>query len=349
MLASVIIVNFNGQPFLERCLNAVLQQELGEPFEVLLVDNGSSDDSIAYVRRGFPAVRVIDAARNLGFAGGNNLGIRAARGRYLVLLNNDTRVRPGWLRALIEAAEENPDAGAIASKLVFLDPPNTIQNAGSLLLSDGSGADRGFREPDRGQYDVTEEVFGACGASVLYRREMLEDVGAFDETFFMYYEDTDLNWRMRLRGWRVIYEPRAVVDHVHAGSSREWSPFFIFHVDRNRLLMLLKDASMSMVFRCYLTFGRMAADNAKGALTQRLGEWRLDRPRRSGTNAGNDDELRTVRHEISRSRMHLSVLRSLVIHLPEMLAKRAHIRRRRTVPDAEIERWFYPRERWDAR
>ena len=167
------------------------------------------------------------------------------------------------------------ERGAItgAESILFLDPPDTIQNAGSLLLSDGSGADRGFREPDRGQYDKPEEVFGACGASVLYRREMLEDVGSFDETFFMYYEDTDLNWRMRLRGWKVMYEPSAVVDHVHAGSSREWSPFFIFCVDRNRLFMLLKNASARTAVRSYGAFARLAADNVRlvvgGRITER--------------------------------------------------------------------------------
>jgi GT2 family glycosyltransferase len=334
MLASVVVVNFNGQHFLERCLAALLEQELEEPFEVLLVDNGSSDESVAFVRRRFPTVQVIEAQRNLGFAGGNNLGMRAAQGRHIVLLNNDTQVRAGWLKALVTAAEQNPTAGAIAAKLLFVEPPNTIQNAGSLLLSDGSGADRGFREPDRGQYDTAEEVFGACGASVLYRRQMLEDVGVFDETFFMYYEDTDLNWRMRLRGWKVVYEPGAVVDHVHAGSSREWSPFFIFHVDRNRLFMLLKDASMPMVLRSYSRFARMAADNTKRALSRRITE--------TATVAGNGEGL-------TRARIELKVLRSLVWHLPEMLAKRTQIRRRRGVSDTEIERWFYPREQWAAR
>ena len=331
MLASVVVVNFNGQHFLERCLAALLDQELGEPFEVLLVDNGSRDDSVAFVRRRFPTVRVIEARRNRGFAGGNNLGMRAARGRHIVLLNNDTQVRPGWLKALVNAAEQNPAAGAIAAKLLFVDPANTIQNAGSLLLSDGSGADRGFREPDRGQYDTAEEVFGACGASVLYRRQMLEDVGAFDETFFMYYEDTDLNWRMRLRGWSVLYEPTAVVDHVHAGSSREWSPFFTFHVDRNRLFMLLKNASLPMVMRSFSAFVRLALDHAAGRV--RRGGFREGRSRRDG----------------GRARVYPRVVGSLLLHLPEMLIKRSRIRRRRTVPDAAIERWFVPREQWAAR
>jgi GT2 family glycosyltransferase len=337
LLASVVVVNFNGKQFLDACLGALLRQELAAPFEVILVDNGSSDDSVAYVAASYPTVRVIRATRNLGFAGGNNLGMRAATGRHIVLLNNDTQVRPGWLKALVDAAETNPAAGAIASKILFIDPPATIQNAGTLLLSDGSGADRGFREPDQGQYDVREEVFGACGASVLYRREMLDDVGRFDETFFMYYEDTDLSWRMRLRGWSVIYEPSSVVDHVHAGSSREWSPFFTFHVDRNRLFMILKNAPPAMVMRSYSRFAVMAARSALGGVRRRV----ADRP-----------PAPALSHKGGRARrlgIYLKVVASLTAHLPEMGAKRADIRRRRTAPDAAIERWFIPRERWAVR
>ena len=345
MLASVVIVNYNGCKFLDRCLAAVVSQALDEPFEVLLVDNGSTDDSVAFTRSRFPSVRVIQAARNFGFAGGNNLGMRSARGRYIVLLNNDTQVRPGWLQALVDAAEADPTAGAIAAKILFIDPPQTIQNAGSLLLSDGSGADRGFRERDHGQYDRREEVFGACGASLLYRRQMLDDVGMFDDTFFMYYEDSDLNWRMRLRGWRVIYEPGAIVDHVHAGSSREWSPFFIFHVDRNRLFMLLKNAPMRMVGRSYAAFAGMAVSGAVRSARRRVAPERLPTvPHKVGGTTAPRPPARN-----SRSAIQLRVLGSFSVHLPEMLAKRARIRGRRTRPDSEIERWFFPREQWTAR
>jgi GT2 family glycosyltransferase len=333
LLASVIIVNYNGLRFLSECLTAVQAQQLDGRFEVVLVDNGSRDGSEALVRSRFPDVRVIQAGRNLGFAGGNNLGIRGARGRFLVLLNNDTRVRPGWLGALVRAATLDETAGAVTAKLLFMDPPNTIQNAGSLLLSDGSGADRGFREPDTGQYEQREEVFGACGASVLYRRQMLDDVGLFDERFFMYYEDTDLNWRMRLRGWKVLYEPAAVVDHVHAGSSVEWSPMFIFHVDRNRLFMILKNAPWAFVATSYGHFGRAAASNAARALRRRLG------PGLAGSGMPSP----------GRAAIHLHVVASIARHLPEMMWKRRAIRRGRKVADTDIARWFYPRERWHAR
>lgn len=331
----MIVLNHDGGRFLEPCLKALEAQVLDGGFEVLLVDNASSDGSPDLVRSRFPSVRVIEAGANLGFAAGNNLGISKATAQYIVLLNNDTQVRPGWLTALVEAAVDEPRVGAVTAKLLFRDQPGTIQNAGCLLLTDGSGADRGSGEPDDGRYDTREEVFGACGASVLYRREMLDDVGLLDPTFFMYYEDTDLNWRMRLRGWRVVYEPGAVVDHVHAGSSGEWSPLFTFHVDRNRLFMILKNAPLGFVVRAFGGFARASALNAIRTV------WgRLRRPPAALARA----DLGS-----GRARIHLRVLLSLIRHTPEMLVKRSRIRSRRAVPDSAIEGFLFPRELWDAR
>ena len=313
----------------------MLAQQLDGGFEVIVVDNGSTDDSSTFLRTRFPAVRVLQAGRNLGFAGGNNLGMRGAHGTYLVLLNNDTSVRPGWLAALIQVADADPQIGAVTAKLLFKLTPGVIQNAGILLLSDGSGADRGFHEPDTGQYDQRQEVFGACGASALYRREMIADVGMLDETFFMYYEDTDWAWRMRLRGWKVVYEPAAIVDHVHAGTSREWSPFFTFHVDRNRLFMIVKNAPTAFVLRSAATFALLAMAN----LARALGIRAQGRVGRGGRVAGDG----------GRARIHLRVVASLLAHLPEMLGKRWAIRGRRKVADATIRAWMYPREKWGGR
>lgn len=330
-----MILNFNGLRYLDRCLQALRTQEVEGGFEVLLVDNASSDGSAAHVREHHDWVNLVESSANLGFAGGNNLGFRHARGKYVVLLNNDTRVRAGWLRALVAAAESDSEVGAVGAKLMFMDPPGVIQNAGTLMLDDGSGGDRGFREVDTGQYEQREEVFGACGASALYRRETLRDVGELDETFFMYYEDTDLSWRMRLAGWKILYEPAAVVDHVHAGSSGEWSPFFTFHVDRNRLFMILKNAPTGMVVRTFTSFAMISVKNAVRALMGRFG-----RPPATlaKTNLG-----------AGRARIHLKVIASLAAHLPEMLIKRRRVRRLRRVADADIARWFYSRKLWDAR
>jgi N-acetylglucosaminyl-diphospho-decaprenol L-rhamnosyltransferase len=329
-----VVVNHNGRRYLDDCLAALLDQRLDGGFEVILVDNGSADGSAAYVRGRWPKVRVVEAGANRGFAGGNNLGIEQANGHHLVLINNDTRARAGWLAALVAAAESDPRAGAVTPKLVYMDRPHVIQNAGSLLLSDGSGADRGAGEEDRGQLDQPEEVFGLCGCGALLRREMLADVGTFDEDFFAYYEDTDLSWRMRLRGWRVLYEPAAVVEHVHSGTSVEWSPFFTFHVDRNRLFMILKNAPSAFVAR---SFARFAVQSARAGARALLRRGRR-RPAAGGGTGG-----------VSRSRIHLQVAASLLKHLAPMLARRRRIRRGRAVADAEIARWQYPREKWDNR
>jgi GT2 family glycosyltransferase len=219
-----------------------------------------------------------------------------------------------------------------------MDRPETIQNAGSMVLTDGSGADRGTGEVDGGQYDQREEVFAACGCAVLFNRAMLADVGAFDPTFFVYYEDTDLSWRMRMQGWRVIYEPAAVIEHVHSGTSRESSPFFIFHVDRNRLFMILKNAPPGFVMRAFARLGWMSLRSAaRGVL----------RPWRGGL--GGQAATPGADRSVAGARVHVKVLGSLLRHLPEMLAKRRSIRRKRRVSDAEIVHWFYPRERWNTR
>jgi GT2 family glycosyltransferase len=334
MRASVIVLNYNGLRYLDVCFAALREQHLSGGFEIIMVDNASTDGSVEHVLGRHPEVRVVEAGTNLGFAAGNNLGMDQAMGTHLVLLNNDTRPRPGWLEALVAAAESGDRVGAVTSKIVYLNRPDVLQNTGSLLLSDGSGGDRGTGEEDRGQYDAPEEVFGACGCAVLLSRPMLADVGSFDDSFFAYYEDLDLSWRMRLRGWRVLYEPQAVVEHVHSGTSVEWSPFFIFHVDRNRLFMIIKNAPPGFVLRAFAGFGLLAGGTAASVVLRRAG-------RSSGGDAAAPGPFRT--------RIHMRVLASVVVHLPEMLRKRWGIRHSRRIADREIMRWLYPRDEWNAR
>jgi GT2 family glycosyltransferase len=320
--ASVVVLNYNGERYLNGCLAALARQEVDGGFEVLLADNGSTDGSIERVRRDHQWVRVVEIGRNRGFSGGNNVAFRAAAGRHMVVLNNDTMVQPGWLAALVAAADSDERVGAVTSKLVFADRPDVIQNAGLLLLSDGGGADRGSGERDVGQYGRREEVFGFCGGAALLRRDMLKDVGGFDETFFAYYEDADLSWRMRLRGWSVLYEPAAVVQHVHSATNVDGSSFFLFHADRNRLFLLVKNASPRLALRCLKALRNTVADHRSAS---------------------------TAAAELIVSRPLRRVALSLCLHLPEMMWKRLAIRRRSRVADQEIERWLYPRSEWDAR
>jgi len=208
-----------------------------------------------------------------------------------------------------------------------------VQNAGSIVFTDGSGRDRGTYvrdnqqcyEEDRGQYDRLEEVFAACGASVLYRRAMLEDVGLFDEDFFMYYEDTDLAWRARLRGWKIVYTPYSVVRHVHCGTATEWSPFFIYHVDRNRLAMLFKNGTRRQVMAAwgeYFAATALAGLRAVRSLIFHRGD---------------------LAPTLSYFWLQARVCANLTLSLPALWRKRRRVQRDRVVPQGEIERWLLPK------
>jgi GT2 family glycosyltransferase len=238
-LFSVLIVNFNGSRHLGPCLTALEKQTFPRHrFEVVLVDNASRDDSCEKVRRDFQWVRLVQNPVNEGFAGGNNAGLKHARGRWLVLLNNDTIADPFWLEEL--AAEMKPGI-AVASKLVFAHDPAMINSAGLQLLRDGRGADRGFKHPDRGQFESPTTVFAGCGAAIALDRKTL-DGRLFDPRYFMYYEDLDAFWRAELAGRPTVYAPRSLVRHIHGGSAGDQSPLFRFSVERNRALTCLRNA-----------------------------------------------------------------------------------------------------------
>jgi GT2 family glycosyltransferase len=261
--ASIVVVNYNGRHFLADCLAALERQTVPRHrYEVLLIDNGSSDGSVAYVRERYPGVCVYSVRENLGFTGANNLGFGLARGEYVILLNNDTRVESNWLQGLLDAVPPRPESsegprgralprktpvaderiGGVCSKLLFRDEPGRVNSTGLVLYRDGRGGDRDFRKPDGPATHEQIEVFGGCGASVLLRRELLDDVGGFDPKLFMYYEDLDLCWRARLGGWRFVYAPESVVHHVCGGSSGTESPFRLRQVERNRVLVSVRNA-----------------------------------------------------------------------------------------------------------
>lgn len=276
-IASVIVVNFNGKHYLDECLSALEQQTLPRHrFEVLLIDNGSTDGSVDSVRERFPGIRVFALDENTGFTGANNFGFRVARGRWIVLLNNDTRVSPTWLESLIRACNEH-DIGGVASRLVFKSNPDSLNSTGLSLLRDGRGADRDIDRPASGTRLAPDEVFGGCGASVLLRRELIDDIGGFDPDLFMYYEDLDLAWRARLRGWRFVYAPDAYVDHVCGGSSSGNSPFVQRQVERNRAMVNLRNASpflalasaFGLLLRTARAAYRIAASRSDSGLTWR--------------------------------------------------------------------------------
>jgi GT2 family glycosyltransferase len=241
-LTTVIVINRNGRHFLADCLAALERQTVPRHrYEVLFIDNASTDDSAAFVRGQFPSVRVIDAGGNLGFTGANNLGIRLARGRHVILLNNDTRVEPGWLAALLRAAE-GERVGGVSARLLFRDDPGRVNSTGLVLYRDGRAGDRDLFRRDGFATRVPGEVFGGCGASLLLTRGLLDDIGGLDPSLFIYYEDLDIAWRGWLRGWRFVYAPDAVVYHVCGGISAPASPFLLRQVERNRTVVNLRNA-----------------------------------------------------------------------------------------------------------
>jgi len=232
--ASVIIANWNGARHLRVCLDS-LRRQTHPDFEVIVVDNGSADGSVAMVQEEYPEVRLLALPENCGFVVACNRGAAMARGEVLVMLNNDTEAEPGWLEALCRALEAHPEAGAAASKLLLFDRRDTLHAAGDILGPGFMPANRGVWEVDRGQYDHDRWVFGACGGAAAYRRQVWEQLGGFDERLFMYLEDVDLAWRMQRAGWRTLFVPEArVYHHLSAtGGGRVAS----YYVGRNTILL----------------------------------------------------------------------------------------------------------------
>ena len=441
--ATVVVVNWNGERWLRPCLQALERQRTSFPFLVWVVDNASTDGSLALLEREHPDVRVLRNSANLGFAGGNNTALRQVTTPYAVLLNNDAAPEPDWLEALL-APFDAPGAerlAAVTSKVVFAprflrlalqtplfrpgggDPRDlgvrvscvavdgrdvtahvlwerltwrpedeagerwwwtrpagellvplpagdgpwelvvrwaaerdkdvrlswdggevvlpagpeptahalhvpsgaravdVVNNVGSVVLAAGYGVDRGYQEVDRGQYDAPAEVFALCGCAVALRTAAGQEVGWFDDDFFLYYEDTDLSWRLRAAGWSIRYEPAAVVRHVHSATSVEWSPVFVFHNDRNRLLVLVKNATLLRALR---EVGRYPLTTGSMAL----------RTLRQATRTRTAPDLRPTR-------LRLRVLLSFLRLLPAMVGRRTSSPR--TVPRRALERWLATR------
>jgi GT2 family glycosyltransferase len=264
---SIIIPNWNGARHLPTCLDA-LRRQTYRAFEVILVDNGSTDESLALVKRDYPEVQVLRLPRNRGLTGACNAGAALARGDVLVMLNNDTEADPGWLEALAATLRAHPDAGAVASKLLLFDRRDVLHSAGDFYGIDGIPGNRGVWQQDQGQYDDQVEVFGACGGAAAYRRAAWEEAGGFDEGFFMYCEDVDLAWRLRLLGWRAVFAPAARV--YHRLSATGGGPIASFYTGRNTLWVLLKDVPGPLLRRYA---GRMLRAQARIAW-EALRAWR---------------------------------------------------------------------------
>jgi GT2 family glycosyltransferase len=274
-VASAIVLNYNGRGFVEEAVQSLLDQDL-PGLEVLVVDNDSRDGSAEDLERSFAGrVRLLRAPRNLGFGAGNNLGIREARGRYLILLNNDAVAAPSFAREMVAAAEADARVGMVAARVVDYARRNVIDTVGHLLYPDGLNRGRGRLDDDRGQYARCATALFPSGAAGLYARRMLDDIGPFEECLFLYGDDAELGLRGRLAGWTCALAPRAVAYHHYSRSSGAYSSLKAFYVERNRVLVLFRlfPVSLILVSPIY-TVARLALATW-GALTGRGAAGRL--------------------------------------------------------------------------
>ena len=243
---SIIIVNWNGQRFLQDCLRSLSRQTYTNR-EIILVDNGSADCSVKYVKKKFPNVKIIELPENTGFTGGNAEGLKVAEGDFVGLVNNDARAEDCWLENLIQPMSEDSTIGICASKLLFEDG-RRINSAGDGLTTAAVGLNRGLGK-NSALFSNPELVFGACGAAVLYRRRMLDEIGFLDNDFFLYDEDTDLNFRAQLAGWKCAYVPTAIVYHKSNATSGRLSDLHVYYHSRNLEFVWLKNMPSSLMLR----------------------------------------------------------------------------------------------------
>lgn len=261
-LASVIVPTWNGARLLEPCLTA-LEAQTYEPLEVLVVDDGSTDETPELVTRAFPRARLIRLPANRRFAGAANVGLRSARGEVLLLLNNDAVAEATWVERSVSALEIAPDVGSVASKILYADG-RTINSAGDGFSRAGIAFQHGSGQPDGPRWSEAGEVFGASGAAAAYRRQMLKEVGLFDEALVMYLEDVDLAFRARLRGWRCWFEPSARVAHV--GGASAGGPLASYYNGRNTIRVFVKNVPRSLLPELLPGFVRSQARRASEAL-----------------------------------------------------------------------------------
>jgi GT2 family glycosyltransferase len=260
---AVVVVSWNSTTYLPGCLDS-LRALRRPPAELVVVDSGSTDGSASLVQRGYPEARCIACAQNVGFCRGNNLGIRATSSPFVLVLNPDTTLERDFLEQLLPAFED-ARVGLVAGKLLRFDR-RTIDSAGQELGRNRRPIDRGYGRPDVGQLDRDADVFGACGAAALYRRQMLEQIADpgpcyFDESFFAFGEDLDLAWRAQRRGWRAAYRYRAVGYHARGGTATHspfWrrrvpllgrSPELRLHAVKNRYLSILRNDRLADYLR----------------------------------------------------------------------------------------------------
>jgi GT2 family glycosyltransferase len=249
---SIVIPTWNGQHFLENCLLSLSRQTF-KNFEIIIIDNGSEDNTIKFLKENYPEIKLVALEKNLGFCSAINKGIKEARGAYIFLLNNDTEMEKDCLSVLNDVLDQNKEVYFCAAKMLFYDNREIINDAGDIFSIYGIAHQRGKGEVDSGQYNKNEFIFGACAGAAIYRKELFLKVGLFDEDFFAYLEDIDFSFRAQLQGYKCLYVPQAIVYHIDGGTSKKINNFSRFYTLRNSLFVITKNFPLSLIL-CYLPF-----------------------------------------------------------------------------------------------
>ena len=309
---AVNIVTFNSAEDIAACLESVGRQTFRD-FRIHVLDNASTDGTIERLA-GFD-IDIIRSTSNTGFAKAHNDLIRAYPAEFVLVLNPDAVLMPEFLEKIVDALQTRPDAASATGKLLRLDG-QTLDSTGIVMLRSQRHLDRGAGEPDLGQFDKAEDVFGPSGAAALYRLEALQDIAVagqfFDEDFFAYREDADLAWRCRLMGWNSIYVPYAVALHrrrVTPERRSQLSPVINYHSVKNRFLLRLNNMTRSLYVR---DFWRITARDAA-----------------------------VVGYVLAREWRSLGALFYVIRHWPRLWQKRRDIQSRKRISGTELDRWFY--------
>lgn len=304
---SVLIPNYNGRRYLPD-LFAGLDSQTFTDFEIIFADDHSSDDSVAWVQANAGNARLLTKSANEGFVATVNLGARSARGRVLVLLNNDTQPAPDFLAELAKTVCAFPRAGIIAAKLLLFDERDRIHTAGDMMGRDGIPRNRGVWSIDSGQFDHSVDVFGGCGGAMAVRRELWEALDGFDEEFWMYLDDVDFSFRAQLLGWHSVFAPSAQIYHKLGGSGGD--DLSSFYVGRNTIWTIAKNMPSSLLLA-----------HASHIVTAQL--------------EIAADALRNCRGTAARARLRGQI--AGLLGLPRVLRQRALIQSRKTRHDIEID------------
>lgn len=252
--ASFIIVNWNGQETIAECLDSIFSQTYKNN-EIIFIDNNSSDDSLELVKKNYTVDKLIILDRNYGYAEANNLGLKHASGEYIALVNNDTVLKNDWLEKAVAVFRkcEYKNLGSVATKIINYHNKNLIDSAGVEYYGFGACWDYKNLLQDSPEVNQRKEVFGACASAALYRKELIDEIGLFDPNYFIYFEDTELAFRLRLFGYNCIYEPKAVSYHYGSRRRDKSNKFYIDFGRRNIEFLFIKNMQGTLFTKYFLS------------------------------------------------------------------------------------------------